>query len=67
MNEQSKTICPRCRASRLVCWEELDTDQREVVKRLAGSADYSLSERKTTHRWCVNCWHEETQASALDT
>jgi Zn ribbon nucleic-acid-binding protein len=66
MIEQSKTICPRCRAGRLFGWEELDADQREVVKRLAGSVDYSLSERETAHRWCVNCWHEETEARSSD-
>ena len=66
MNEQSTTVCPRCRTGRLIGWNELDPDQREVVKRLTGSADYSLSERQATHRWCVNCWYEETQEPALD-
>jgi hypothetical protein len=51
--------CPRCDISRLKRWEELNDEEREVVKRLPESANYSLAERKTSHRWCTRCWHEE--------
>jgi len=42
-------------------WSELDEEQREVVRRLPASADYSHAERAARHRWCVRCWHEETR------
>ncbi len=59
MNEP-ETVCTRCRAARLQAWSELDAEQREVVRRLPASADYSLEERAARHLWCVRCWHEET-------
>ena len=52
--------CPRCRAALLRAWSELDGDEREVVRRLPASADYSPAERAARHLWCVRCWHEET-------
>lgn len=55
LNEQ----CPRCHNLRLKSWSELNDEEREVVKRLAKSADYSLDERQADHRWCTRCWHEE--------
>jgi len=59
--------CPRCGASPLKNWQELDEDEREVVRRLPGSADYSSVEREKTHRWCARCWYEEKNHLALDT
>lgn len=55
----TETQCPRCGGS-LRSWNELGDEDREVVKRLPASADYSLSERRARHRWCTRCWHEET-------
>jgi hypothetical protein len=43
-------------------WEELNDEEREVVKRLPASADYPLEERKTSHRWCTRCWYEDLSA-----
>jgi hypothetical protein len=40
-------------------WDELSAEERELVKRLPASADYSEDERQATHRWCTRCWHEE--------
>ena len=34
-------------------------EEREVVRRLPASAEYSLSERQATHQWCVRCWYEK--------
>ncbi|HEV7475759.1 MAG TPA: hypothetical protein VGN90_17015 [Pyrinomonadaceae bacterium] len=51
--------CPKCGAGTLQTWEELSDDEREVVRRLPGSAAYQFSERRTRHRWCTRCWHEE--------
>jgi hypothetical protein len=39
-------------------WTELNGEEREVVKRLPASADYSLEERQESHRWCTRCWLE---------
>ncbi|PYS46915.1 MAG: hypothetical protein DMF68_17590 [Acidobacteria bacterium] len=66
MNDQSQTRCPRCGEGRLLSWNELDDEQREVVRRLPASADYSLDERKATHRWCMRCWHEESASAPFD-
>ncbi len=52
--------CPKCGEKRLKTWDELKDDEREVVRRLPGSGDFSSDERKTLHRWCTLCWHEET-------
>jgi hypothetical protein len=51
--------CPRCGAGRLQSWSELGDEEREIVRRLPGSADHNLEERKARHRWCVRCWYEE--------
>lgn len=55
--------CPRCGTGRLRRFGELSDEEREVVKRLPGSADYSLAERQARHRWCTKCWYEETSTS----
>jgi len=54
--------CPRCEG-RLQSWAELNDEERELVKRLSGSADYSLEERQARHRWCTRCWFEELNDS----
>jgi alpha-ketoglutarate-dependent taurine dioxygenase len=60
--EDSKQ-CPRCGA-RLRAWSELNEEEREVVRRLPGSADYSLEERQSSHQWCTRCWYEESAGVA---
>ena len=57
--------CPRCGTERLRAWSELSDEEREVVRRLPASADYSFDERKARHRWCPRCWHETTVDSQL--
>ena len=54
--------CPRCDTARIKAWDELNDEEREVVKRLPASADYSLEERKALHRWCTRCWFENLAA-----
>ena len=41
-------------------WEELNIEEQEVVKRLPGSADYSVAERQGKHQWCTRCWYESS-------
>ena len=54
--------CPRCGEGRLISWQELCEEEREVTRRLPASADYGAEERRQRHRWCTRCWHEETDA-----
>ena len=46
-------------------WSELNDEEREVVKRLPGSADFEMSERQSTHRWCTRCWYESVGKETL--
>jgi len=55
MNTQNR--CPKCLEGRLKGWQELNEEEREVVKRLPGSAETPEKERKT-YRWCPRCWFE---------
>lgn len=59
--------CPRCDAGRLRGWSELSDEEREVVKRLPGSTDYSIEDRAERHRWCTRCWYEDTGGEPLNT
>jgi hypothetical protein len=56
---EASNQCPRCGAGRMRTWSELGDEEREVVRRLPASADYSLEERQGTRRWCPTCWYEE--------
>jgi len=57
----SESMCPRCGSARLRRFDELSEEEREVVKRLPASADYTATERTATHRWCTTCWYEESR------
>jgi hypothetical protein len=63
MKESLNTTCPRCEKRGLKRWIELNDEQREVVKRLPASANFDLSERQETHRWCTRCWYETADTS----
>jgi len=58
--------CPKCDKPGLKSWGELDDEEREVVKRLPASKDYSIEERKTLHRWCTRCWYEDVGQDLQD-
>ena len=60
---ETNNKCPRCEG-RLLTWQSLSDEEREVVRRLPASAEYSLDERKARHRWCNRCWYEESSGSA---
>lgn len=57
--------CPRCGAGRLRGWSELSEEEQEVVRRLPASANYSLGERRASHRWCTRCWYEAAGGASL--
>jgi hypothetical protein len=54
-----KDECPRCGGYAMRGWSELTDEEREVVRRLPASADYSVAERTARHRWCARCWYED--------
>ena len=67
MGERFGTKCPRCGEGSLRGWDELSEEERVVARSLPESADYSPGEREAIHRWCANCWFEETEAAPCDT
>ena len=67
MNGRLNNQCPRCGEGQLKTWQELGDEEREVVRRLGGSADYTATERQSRHRWCTRCWHESTDDSVAQT
>jgi len=58
--------CPRCGAGRLRAWRELNDEERELVRRLPASAEYSLEERKAMHQWWTRCWYETSAGASHD-
>ena len=54
--------CPRCEGP-LKSWAELNDDEREVVRRLPASSEFSAEERDRSHLWCTRCWYEATIGS----
>jgi hypothetical protein len=66
MSERFGTRCPRCGEGLLRGWGELGEEERMVARRLPASADYSPGEREALHRWCTNCWYEETESAPCD-
>jgi hypothetical protein len=66
MRDEADELCPRCAGARLRAWGELTDDEREVVRRLPSAPDAPPAERAARRRWCVRCWHEETDAAPRD-
>lgn len=63
MNTENR--CSRCGAGRMKSWQELDEEEREVVKRLPASAEVNAAERERQHRWCPRCWHESRSEETM--
>ena len=53
--------CTRCDNGTMKRWSELNEEEQEVVKRLPGAVDYTDEHRRSMHRWCPRCWHEEVE------
>lgn len=49
--------CPKCQSPKMRAWDELTDDEKFLVERLPGSADFTAEERKK-HRFCTRCWFE---------
>jgi ribosomal protein S27AE len=57
MIQESEKLCPRCGLMKVKIWAELNDEQKMLVERLPGSAEFSRAERKK-HRFCTRCWFE---------
>jgi hypothetical protein len=66
MNNQNHETCPRCGEGSLRDWDQLSDEEQEIVRRLPASADYAFGERQAIHRWCANCWYEDTEGAVCD-
>ena len=66
MIDQTGDNCPGCAGARLRAWGELTEEEREVVRRLPSAAGDTLDVRAARRRWCVRCWHEETDSAPRD-
>jgi hypothetical protein len=66
IDDQFEMKCPRCGEGRLVGWDELSEEEQQVARSLPGAVDYSPGEREAIHRWCTNCWYEETEIGPCD-
>ena len=56
-----KHQCPKCGKARMKPWDELTDEQKFLVERLPGSAEFT-PERRKTHRFCVRCWYEDSRS-----
>ena len=52
-----KDVCPKCGSLRFKSWDELDDDQKIIVRLLPASATVPQTEREK-HRFCPRCWFE---------
>jgi ribosomal protein L37E len=57
MISSSEKECPNCGFGKATGWTELDRDQKLLVEKLPGSAEFLPEERKK-HRFCTRCWFE---------
>ncbi|MFN2391570.1 MAG: hypothetical protein ABR566_06330 [Pyrinomonadaceae bacterium] len=52
-------MCPKCHFPKMKNWEALTDEQKFLVERLPLNTDFTLEQRKK-HRFCEQCWFEET-------
>ena len=64
MKSQPTNRCPRCHEGRLRVWYALNAEEQALASRLPASAEYTLAERQTAHRWCPKCWYEALEEEA---
>ena len=53
--------CPRCGSEVMRAWQQLSSEEHEVVERLPESSEFESKERKAMHRWCTRCWYESME------
>lgn len=54
-------VCPRCHVEGLRAWHELSDSEQEFVARLPAATHTRQAVRVLRHRWCRNCWYEESR------
>jgi hypothetical protein len=57
--------CPRCGEGSMKSWQELQDEEKEVVKRLPASAEEDAAQRQRLNRWCTRCWHESRREETM--
>jgi hypothetical protein len=57
--------CTRCGEGTIKSWSELTDEEREVVKRLPGAADYEEADPQSMPQWCTRCWYESVGDETL--
>ncbi len=53
----TKVQCLNCDGMRVKAWNDLSEEEKMLVERLPGSAEFTPAERKK-HRFCTRCWFE---------
>jgi hypothetical protein len=59
-----ENTCPKC-GSMLTQWADLSDEDKMLVERLPGSAEYPTETRKK-HRFCKRCWFEVCTSASAD-
>lgn len=57
MIQNNDQICPKCGSYKMAHWPDLDDDEKLLVEKLPGSAEFTKEQRKK-HRFCRRCWFE---------
>jgi len=61
----SNKRCTRCGEGTVKSWAELSDEEREVVRRMPGAADYDAAELQSMPQWCTRCWYESVGDETL--
>jgi len=65
MGPNNQKICPNCHSPAVEAWTELTGEEKFLVERLPGSADFTEEERRK-HRFCTQCWFEDKEPGMID-
>ncbi len=60
---ENGNTCPRCGSLKLKPWADLTDEQKFIAERLPMSAEYP-SHTRNTHRFCTQCWFEQTESKS---
>ena len=56
-------FCPECGSPKIKLWDQLTEDEKFMIERLSGAVKFSSEERKR-HRFCAQCFFEDTKTEA---
>lgn len=60
MKSFNENMCPKCHSPKMKSWADLTDEQKFLIERLPGSAEFTKAQRKK-HRFCERCWFEEIE------